>query len=418
MIWQFLASSRRAGEKFLSRRGFAFFCGRGAISAVLTLGLLALAGCGPRGGGDVIPDIVTNAPVTGEVLGSGAVKVALLVPLSATGNAGQTGTAFKNSADLAIRDFQTAGIQVLVKDDRGTPEGARAAASEAISQGATLILGPLFSKSVTAVAQVAKPAGVPVVAFSNDATVASPGVYLLSFLPQSDVDRIVSFAAARGKRSFAALLPANAYGAIVEAALQRAVANAGARLMAVERYELDRTSMQTKATGVAALVKQGVVDTVFIPGNSDEAPFLGQIFASSGIDPSKVTYLGSGQWSDEPKIAGESALNGAWYPAPDNSGYATFARRYQSTFGSVPSRTATLAYDATSLAAGLTARFGDQRFAAATLTNPSGFIGLDGAFRFLATGLNQRGLVVYQINRGKTEIIDAAPKTFARPPGT
>jgi ABC-type branched-subunit amino acid transport system substrate-binding protein len=362
--------------------------------------------------------VIANAPVTGEVLGSGAVKVALLVPLSATGNAGQSGTNFKNAADLAIRDFQTAGITVLVKDDKGTPDGARAAASEAISQGATLIMGPLFSQSVTAVAQVAKPANVPVVAFSNDATVASPGVYLLSFLPQSDVDRIISFAASRGKRSFAALLPNSAYGAIVEAALQRAVANAGGRLMAVERYELDRSAMQTKAPAVAALVKQGVVDAVFIPGNSDEAPFLGQIFAAAGIDPSKVTYLGSGQWSDEPKILGESALNGGWYPAPDNSGYAGFARRYQSTFGSAPIRTATLAYDATSLAAGLAARFGDQRFAAATLTNPSGFIGLDGAFRFLPSGLNQRGLVVYQINRGKVEIVDPAPKTFARAPGT
>jgi ABC-type branched-subunit amino acid transport system substrate-binding protein len=401
----------------LSRRDF-LRSGLKAVRAAAALGALSLlAACTGGGLGGGGPDFGGGAPVTGEVLGNGPVKVALLLPLSATGNAGQIAVNLKNAADLAIRDFQTAGIQVLVKDDRGTAEGARAAASAAISQGAELIMGPLFAQSVTAVAQVAKASRVPVVAFSNDATTASPGVYLLSFLPQSDVDRIVDFATARGKRSFAALLPNTAYGTLVEAALQRAVANARGRVMSVERYDLDQGSMQTKATAVSALVKSGTVDTVFMPGGSQEAPFLAQILSANGVSSPKITFLGSGQW-DDPAVAAESALNGGWYPAPDNAGFAGFAQRYQAAFGSAPSRTATLAYDATSLAAGLSARFGNQRFAPETLTNPSGYIGLDGAFRFLPNGLNQRGLAVYQINNGKAVIIDPAPKTFARTPGT
>lgn len=355
-----------------------------------------------------------TAPVTGEVLGAGSVKVALLLPLSANGNAGQIAQDMKNAADLAIRDFKTAGIQVLVKDDQGTADGARTAANAAIAQGAQLILGPLFSQSVTAVAQVARPANVPVVAFSTDTTTAAPGVYLLSFLPQGDVDRIITYAASKGRRSFAALLPDTAYGTIVEAALQRAVANVRGRVMSVERYPLDKTQMQSKATAMAGLIKSGTVDAVFMPGGAQEAPFLAQIMAANGVDPSKITYLGSGQW-DDPAVTRESTLNGGLYPAPDNTGFNSFAQRYQAAFGSAPSRTATLAYDATSLAAGLTARFGDQRFAQATLTNPSGYIGLDGAFRFLPNGLNQRGLAVYQINNGKAVQVDPAPRTFARP---
>ena len=357
----------------MSRRNFLCF-GFGALrNAAAIGGALLLAACTGAGfGGGGIDFGGGTAPVTGEVLGSGPVKVALLVPLSATGNAGQIAKDFKNAADLAIRDFQTAGIQVLVKDDMGTVDGARAAATAAVSQGAQLILGPLFSTSVKAVAQVAKPAGVPVVAFSTDTTTASAGVYLLSFLPQSDVDRIISYAASKGKRSFAALLPNSAYGTIVEAALQRAVANARGRVMSVARYNLDKTAMQTQATAVAGLIKSGTVDAVFIPGGAQEAPFLAQILAASGVSSSKITYLGSGQW-DDPAVASESTLNGGWYPAPDNSGFASFSKRYQAAFGSVPSRTATLAYDATSLAAGLTQRFGNQRFAQQTLTNPSGY---------------------------------------------
>ena len=388
-----------------------------AGKAAALVSFVFLAGCtgGGLGGGSGF-DFGGGAgtqPVTGQVLGTGAVKVGLLLPLSANGNAGQIANDMKNAADLAIRDFKTAGIQVLVKDDLGTIDGARAAASAAISQGAQLIIGPLFAQSVTAVAQVAKASNVPVIAFSTDTSKASPGVYLLSFLPQGDVDRIISYAASKGRRSFAALLPDSAYGTVVEAALQRAVANARGRVMSVERYALDKTVMQTKATAMAGLIKSGTVDAVFMPGGAQEAPFLAQIMAAAGVDPKKITYLGSGQW-DDPAVTRESTLNGGLYPAPDNSGFLSFAKRYNTAFGAEPSRTATLAYDAVSLAAGLTARYGDQRFAQATLTNPSGYIGLDGAFRFLANGLNQRGLAVYQISNGKAVMVSPAPRTFAR----
>ncbi len=122
------------------------------------------------------------------------------------------------------------------------------------------------------------------------------------------------------------------------------------------------------------------------------------MLAANGVTPDKMTYLGSGQWDNDQRITGESNLTGAYYPRAEGGGFASFSRRYQAAFGAAPSRTASLAYDATSLAAGLAARFGDQRFAAATLTNPNGFIGIDGAFRFLPNGLNQRGLAVYQID--------------------
>jgi ABC-type branched-subunit amino acid transport system substrate-binding protein len=364
------------------------------------------------------PSVQATQPITGETIGSGTVRVGLLLPLSANGNAGQIAVNFRNAAELALRDFKTANIQILVKDDLGTADGARAAASEAISQGAELILGPLFSRSVTGVATVARASRVPVIAFSSDTTAAGQGIYLLSFLPQSDVDRIVSFASLQGKRSIAALLPNNAYGTLVEAALQRAAANAGGRVMASMRYDLDKTAMQTQATQLAQLVKGGTVDAILLPDAGDATPFLAQVLAANGVTPDKMTYLGSGQWDNDPRVTGESNLSGSYYPAPEAAGFASFSRRYQAAYGSAPSRTASLAYDATSLAAGLAARFGDQRFSQATLTNPNGFIGIDGAFRFLPNGLNQRGLAVYQVQKGQAVMVEPAPKTFARMPGT
>jgi ABC-type branched-subunit amino acid transport system substrate-binding protein len=373
-----------------------------------------LAACSPGGIGNGPRPAIAHGPVPGETLGSGSVKVALLLPLSATGNAGQIALAMKNAASLALREFQTADIQILVKDDAGTAEGARAAAAAAITEGAKLILGPLFAQSVTAAASVAKPAGIPMVAFSSDSTTAQKGVYLLSFLPQGDVSRVVRYAAGQGKRSFAALLPNNGYGTVVEATLQKVVADAGGRVFALERYDLDRVSMQAKATAVAGAVKGGTIDAVVMPDAGDAAPFLAQILAAGGVKPAKVKLLGSGQW-DDPRILRESNLSGAWFPGPDRAGFDAFAQRYQAAFGAPPLRPASLAYDATSLAAGLAGRFGKNPYSEKILTNPSGFIGVDGAFRFLSNGLSERGLAIYEINHGVIQVIDPAPKNFAKP---
>ena len=121
---------------------------------------------------------------------------------------------------MALAEFNSPNIQLLVKDDGGTSGGAQQAAQQALAEGAEIIIGPLFAHSVGVVGAAARQRGVPVIAFSTDASVAARGVYLLSFLPESDVDRIVDYAIANGKRSFAAMLSEGAYGNVVEARIQ------------------------------------------------------------------------------------------------------------------------------------------------------------------------------------------------------
>ena len=102
-----------------------------------------------------------------------------------------------------------------------------------------------------AIAQVARTRGISVIAFSTNSSVAGRGVYLLSFLPESDVNRIVDYAAGTGKRSFAALLPDNAYGNVVEAAFKQAVARKGGRVVAFEKYGADRSAAGAHRGAVA-----------------------------------------------------------------------------------------------------------------------------------------------------------------------
>src|ERR1700758_955053 len=176
------------------------------------------------------------------VAGKGQSKVGIILPLSASGNAGVAAQSMKNAAEMALAEFQNPNIQLLIKDDAGNPQGAQQGTQQALDEGAEIILGPLFAVSVPAAAQLARPRGVSMIAFSTDSSVAGRGVYLLSFLPESDVNRIVEYSASIGKRSFSALLPENAYGNVVEASFKQAVPRRGGRIVAFEKYGADRAA--------------------------------------------------------------------------------------------------------------------------------------------------------------------------------
>ena len=392
-----------------------------ALRALLSCIGLALAGCstvlGPIGGGpaDTAPPPAAVGPITSEPLGepglaAGPARVALILPLGAGGNAGAAAQSMKNAADLALADFSNPNIRLIVKDDGGTPQGAQAAARAALQEGAEIVLGPLFSGSVAAAGQVTKARGVPMIAFSTDTNVATQGVYLLSFLPETDVDRVVRFAAANGKKSLVALLPDNAYGGVVEAQLQQAVSQAGARLVTLERYPSEQAKFAEPVRRAAAAAKQA--DAVFIADSADMTPQIVQALAQNGVTQRRLQLLGTGLW-DDPKLFADPNMAGAWFAAPDSAAYRAFAERYKARFGQEPVRTASLAYDAVSLLAALVKTKGPDRFSEATLTSPSGFTGIDGVFRFRADGTCERGLAVMEIRAGGARVIGPAPRTFS-----
>ena len=339
-------------------------------------------------------------------VGNGQVKVGLILPLSAAGNAGVAAQSMKNAAEMALAEFQNPNIQLLIKDDAGNPQGAQQGTQQALDEGAEIILGPLFAASVPATAQLTRTRGVSVIAFSTDSSVAGRGVYLLSFLPESDVNRIIEYAAGTGKRSFAALLPDNAYGNVVEAAFKQAVGRRGGRVVAFEKYGADRTAA---ARTVAQAL--GSADALFIADDGDSVVTVADALTAAGANLKNIQLLGTGLW-DNPRVFASPALQGGLYAAPDPSGFRSFSARYRAKFGADPVRTATLAYDAVALVAALARTQGPQRFSPEVLTNPSGFAGIDGLFRFRADGTNERGLAVMRVGPNSGVPVAGSPKSF------
>lgn len=341
-----------------------------------------------------------------QAIGTGGVKVGLILPQSASGNAGLAAQSMKNAAEMAYAEFQNPNIQLLVKDDAGSAAGAQQAAQQALNEGAEIIVGPLFAVSVPAVAQLTRARNIPVIAFSTDSSVAGRGVYLLSFLPESDVNRIVDYAYSTGKRSFAALLPQNAYGNVVEVAFKQAVARKGGRVVAFERYGADRS---TPAKNIAAQLTGA--DALLLADDGEAVVATADALTTAGANLRNVQLLGTGLW-DNPRVFGSAVMQGGLYAAPDPAGFRAFSGRYRTKYGNDPVRTATLAYDAVALVAALARTQGGQRFTPEVLTNQSGFAGIDGLFRFRQDGGNDRGLAVMKVASGGGQAVAGSPKSF------
>ena len=397
------------------------FLNRSFGSLLALAAALPLAGCvggpGPRRAAEA-PRVEQPAPVqaeappAGPTIGTGKVRVGLILPLSGAGQAATAATSLRNAAELAATEIQNADLAILVKDDRGTPEGAREAAAQAIAEGAELIIGPLFAGSVQAAGAVARPAAKPVIAFSTDPGVAAPGVYLLSFLAQAEVDRVVDHAAARGRRSFAALIPETTYGSVVEGQFREAAARRGVRVVTIERYApgQPQPAIARLAPLVAGPTPQA--DALFIPETADGLVAVGDALAQAGFNPQRTKPLGTGVWND-PRVFRIAALQGGWFAAPDSAGFAAFADRYRARYGAEPARLATLAYDAVALAAALNRQHGSQRYSEGVLTGATGFTGADGVFRFKPDGTNDRALAVLEVREGATAAASPAPRVLA-----
>jgi branched-chain amino acid transport system substrate-binding protein len=357
-------------------------------------------------------------------------RVAVLLPFSAE-NSGARAEALRllRAAELAL--FERAGGDLLMipKDTQGTPDGARSAARAAAGDGADLIIGPLFGPAVAAAADVARQNDIPVIAFTTDTSVAGDGVYLMSFPPEIEVERIVEYTARQGVERFAYLGPQNAYGMAVYNALQDNTALNGGYVSADAFYTGDVEAMARASARLASGVfepltpeealerrrsewmpdPEAAFQAVILPEGGTRLRSLGPLLISQNVDPLVVRFLGTGLWND-PDLLREPALHGGWFAGPDRDSRERFETAYQEAYGSDPSRIASLAYDAMSLAAHLDG--GERGFTAAAIEEEQGFLGADGLFRFHADGMIERGLAIYEIQPRGFREIEPAPLTF------
>ena len=351
----------------------------------------------------------SSAQGTARSMGTGPVRVALLLPLSGDPAVSSVGLSMANGAQLAM-DYVAANprlgdnITLLLRDTGSTAQGAAQAASAAVADGVSLILGPLKADQVQTAGAGARQANVPLVGFSNNSSVAAPGIYLLNVLPESEVRRSLTYASEHGSRSVAGLFPNTEFGRVQQSAFMRAVSD----LRLTPRGALNFGNENEVHTQIAQLAPQlvsGSIGALFLPDRAS-APAIGAMLQQAGVTSRKTLLVGSADWDNDEAILQSSALMGAIYPAVDDTGYRALLPEYAAKFGGNPHPLATIAYTAVILANAAPLAKSNPPYGAAALTIPGGFNGRDGVFRFLPDGRSQYALIIKQVTAAGAVRVD------------
>ncbi len=347
------------------------------------------------------------------------VRVAILVPQ--TGPNAAMGQALLQAAQLAVFDLNEPNFQLIPKDTQGTPDGARAGVDAAARDGAKLVLGPLFSQELDAAKSAARGYGITVIGFSTDWRQAGDNVYSMGVLPFGQAERMAEFAAQQGLKRIGIIAPRDMYGDAVLSVFENTAARNGLQIVKTVRIAADGSDAQQgvqQLTGGQMMAADRMpYDAVFMPVGAPVISQLAMAMKQYGLGADRVRYLGTGLW-DDASVTRDPAMAGAVYAAPSPDVRASFERNYQRIYGTTPPRLASIGYDAAALAVVL-ARNAEQTgqrvtYDRASLTNPNGFSGVDGIFRFGQNGLAERGVAVLQINNGRGLQVVQAPSSFLK----
>jgi ABC-type branched-subunit amino acid transport system substrate-binding protein len=382
---------------------------------VLAAAALLLGACEETPQPSTAPPPATTRPQTGSpVTPDGKIRIALLLPL--TGRAAAIGQAMQKAAEMSLFESGAKELSLAAYDSGDTAAQAQEAYRRARLDGVALVLGPLFGNSAAALAPSVKAGGANVIAFSNDESAAQPGVWIMGIAAPPQVRRVVDYAVSSGIKRFATFAPQTAYGEQMSRTLESHVAVRGGTVVAAEPFAENSPDLNAPAQRLAQEAK---IDdpaagklAVLTPVTPDRLPKVLDALSSAGIDTKSVQLIGTGVW-DVAGIGADPLLRGAWYAAPDPDKRADFERKYIATYGRPPQRLATLAYDAVALAAALARLKPGGDFSAEAITNPNGWSGVDGVFRFLPDGRSERALAVLEIQANRNSVVSPAPTGFA-----
>ncbi|MCF6445538.1 penicillin-binding protein activator [Nereida sp. MMG025] len=383
---------------------------QGRIGRIVAfLSILVLAAC------DALP-VPTSGDNTGQRIDPKApVTVALLVP----GGSGQAtdnllAKNFENAARMAIADQTGAQINLKVYNTAGNPTTAAAVARAAVEDGAKIILGPLYAEAANAVGVAVRDAGVNVLAFSNNASIAGGNVFILGATFENTANRLVLHSKKTGKSSIMVAHAQGLAGEVGRDAILSAANRHGITIAGVESYPFSQQGIVDASSRIASQAKANGADSLFLTaGPEADLPFLATALPENGLNTSATQLVGLTRWSAVPQALALPGLQGGVFTLPDQNLERNFSARYQAAYTDRPHPLAGLSYDGIAAISALIAQGNANALTSRGLTRGSGFVGTQGIFRLLSNGTNERGLAVAQIRNNQVSIIDPAPKNFS-----
>lgn len=380
---------------------------RKAVAYIFTLlSFVWLAACEPMSS--------TNDNNGRRINPNATVQVALLVPGgSGDGTDSLLASNLENAARLAISDLNGVSIDLRVYNTGADPVVAASVASQAVNDGAKIILGPLFGEAANAAGIAVANRNVNVLAFSNNTSIAGGNVFVLGATFQNTANRLVQYSGRQGISRYAVIHGDDVAGEAGRDAIATAVRNNGGQVSSIESYPLSQQGIFNSARRISASTKSGGADAVFLTaGVNADLPILATALRDTGINPAETQYIGLTRWSAAPQALALPGLQGGLFTLPDQNMENLFESRYTAAYGDAPHPLSGLAYDGIAAIGALVAAGDANALTKQALTSPQGFQGTAGIFRLLPNGQNQRGLAVATVRDGGVVVLEPAPRSF------
>ncbi|MGR3614748.1 MAG: penicillin-binding protein activator [Paracoccaceae bacterium] len=373
------------------------------VSAVTVTSLAIISACVPSTGGG--PSIDTSKPV----------QVALLVPQgSGQGGDAILAQSLENAARLAISDLQNVQIDLRVYDTQGNAQVAAAVATQAVDEGARIILGPVYGEAANAAGLAVRNKNVNVLSFSNNATIAGGNLFILGPTFNNTANRLSAFASLQGKGDMVVVSGNDVSGQLGKSAIEQASLGSGTNILGAVSYDLSQQGVIAAIPNIKSQVQSTGADSIFMTATTAGAlPLLTQLLPEAGVDPAAVQYIGLTRWDVPSQTLELPGVQGGWFALPDPVMAQRFRGRYEGAYGGAPHAIGGLAYDGIAAIGALVGAGKSDALTGAALTQAAGFQGVSGIFRLLSDGTNERGMAVATIQDRQVVVIDPAPSSFA-----
>ncbi len=371
------------------------------LAALLSMIFLASCNLTAPGGG---PSINLSRPV----------PVALLVPRgSGSATDATLAQSLENAARLAMSELDGVTIDLRIYDTAANADQAANMAVEAVRDGAKIILGPVYAANANAAGVAVASRGVNVLAFSNNPDIAGGNVFVLGNTFQNTATRLVSYAVSQGKGNIMVAHGTDSAEMAGARAIERAIGLSGASLAGTSSFELSQRGVINALPEISETVRESGAHSLFITsGTAGALPFLAGLLPENGVDPIETQFIGLQRWDIPANALTLPGLQGGWFAIPDPDLADQYSARYAAAYGSQPHPISGLAYDGIAAIGALVRAGHTDALTGGALTQSSGFAGVNGVFRLLIDGTNERGLAVAQIQENQVVIIDPAPRIF------
>ncbi|MGI6149295.1 MAG: ABC transporter substrate-binding protein [Firmicutes bacterium] len=345
------------------------------------------------------------------------IKIGLISSL--TGSVSTYGQSVRNAVTMAVDDINAAGgingrqISLVILDDKGDGTEAAQAARRLIDrENVALILGPVITPCVMAVAPICQAAGIPMLTptgTGDQITTVGDYIFRGAYKDSFQGSIMAQFAALNLGLKEAAIIydVANDYSVGLRNAFKATFEEFGGKVIAEESYSTGDTDFSAQLTSLAMRNPQAL----FIP---DYYSTAGPILMQARLMGMDSVMLGVDGW-DSPDL---SALAGGFeeggyivnhYSADvDSEVTQTFIKRYTEKFGQAPDALAALGYDGVLIMAKALEEAGstDPEAIKHALGTVQNIEAVTGTINMDPEGTPIKSAVILKISGGKWELVD------------